>query len=391
MADKHAILSASASHRWLACTPSARLEEQFPASESEYAAAGTEAHKLCEIRTSYKMGAIKPEDYVKELDEFTASAKYYDEEMRECADAYVELVTNKLEGAAALCDDAFMELEVKVDFSKYVKKGFGTSDCVIVSDDVLEIIDFKYGKGVLVEAENNTQMMLYALGAYEKYKSLYDINGIRMTIFQPRLRKEPSEWEISIGELLDWGKNYVKPRAQLAYNGQGDFAPSEETCRFCKAKAQCAARMNENLKVFNESPDPLIATVEEVAEVLKKAKDIRAWLSDMEDFVTSKLFEGQTVPGWKLVEGRSNRKIADEEKAVERFVAAGIAEPLLYETKLISLTQMEKDFGKKHVAEILGDLLVKPQGKPTLAPESDKRPAMALEDQVLKAFDDEGR
>lgn len=383
---KHALLSASGAHRWLECTPSAQLELQFPQSTSEYAEEGTAAHELCELTARYWLGEISEAEYENQRDEL-AKGKYYNAEMQECANDYAKFVAEKTAAARETCEDAFTALEVRVDFSKYVKDGFGTGDCIIVSDNVLEIIDFKYGKGVRVEAAGNPQMKLYALGAYLEYNTLFDIDSVRMTIFQPRLSGVQSSDEITVKELLEWAEKYVKPRAKLAYKGEGEFAPSEEVCKFCRAKAQCKARADKNLKLFDEAPDVLLLTPEDAGKILEQAGDIQSWLADLESLVSSTLLAGQPVEGWKMVEGRSNRRFADELKVVDAMKAAGYDESLLYERKLITLTQMEKDFGKKAVAETLGELIVKPQGKPTLAPAKDKRPEFRLEEQLLAEFD----
>lgn len=383
---KHALLSASGAHRWLECTPSAQLELQFPQSTSEYAEEGTAAHELCELTARYWLGEISEAEYENQRDEL-AKGKYYNAEMQECANDYAKLVAEKTAAARETCEDAFTALEVRVDFSKYVKDGFGTGDCIIVSDNVLEIIDFKYGKGVRVEAAGNPQMKLYALGAYLEYNTLFDIDSVRMTIFQPRLSGVQSSDEITVKELLEWAEKYVKPRAKLAYRGEGEFAPSEEVCKFCRAKAQCKARADKNLKLFDEAPDILLLTPEDAGKILEQAGDIQSWLADLESLVSSTLLAGQPVEGWKMVEGRSNRRFADELKVVAAMKSAGYDESLLYERKLITLTQMEKDFGKKAVAETLGELIVKPQGKPTLAPAKDKRPEFRPEEQLLAEFD----
>lgn len=383
---KHALLSASGAHRWLECTPSAQLELQFPQSTSEYAEEGTAAHELCELTARYWLGEISEAEYENQRDEL-AKGKYYNAEMQECANDYAKFVAEKTAAARETCEDAFTALEVRVDFSKYVKDGFGTGDCIIVSDNVLEIIDFKYGKGVRVEAAGNPQMKLYALGAYLEYNTLFDIDSVRMTIFQPRLSGVQSSDEITVKELLEWAEKYVKPRAKLAYKGEGEFAPSEEVCKFCRAKAQCKARADKNLKLFDEAPDVLLLTPEDAGKILEQAGDIQSWLADLESLVSSTLLTGQPVEGWKMVEGRSNRRFADELKVVDAMKAAGYDESLLYERKLITLTQMEKDFGKKAVAETLGELIVKPQGKPTLAPAKDKRPEFRPEEQLLAEFD----
>lgn len=383
---KHALLSASGAHRWLECTPSAQLELQFPQSASEYAEEGTAAHELCELTARYWLGEISEAEYENQRDEL-AKGKYYNAEMQECANDYAKFVAEKTAAARETCEDAFTALEVRVDFSKYVKDGFGTGDCIIVSDNVLEIIDFKYGKGVRVEAAGNPQMKLYALGAYLEYNTLFDIDSVRMTIFQPRLSGVQSSDEITVKELLEWAEKYVKPRAKLAYKGEGEFAPSEEVCKFCRAKAQCKARADKNLKLFDEAPDVLLLTPEDAGKILEQAGDIQSWLADLESLVSSTLLAGQPVEGWKMVEGRSNRRFADELKVVAAMKSAGYDESLLYERKLITLTQMEKDFGKKAVAETLGELIVKPQGKPTLAPAKDKRPEFRPEEQLLAEFD----
>lgn len=385
---KHALLSASGAHRWLACTPSARLEMQFPPSTSAYAEEGTVAHAVAELTARYFLGELDEVTYENKIADFEAN-EYYNEEMRECATAYAEFVLQRFNEAREVCEDPTVILETKLDFSKWVPGGFGTGDCVIIAEPMLDVIDFKYGKGNRVEAEDNPQMQLYGLGAITEYGDLYNIETIRMTIFQPRLSGIWNASEKSVKELLTWAQKVVKPRARLADKGEGEFAPSDETCKFCRAKAQCRARTEANLKLFDESPDPLLISPEEAGEILSKAGDIETWLNDLRDLVTKALTSGEQVDGWKMVEGRSNRKFADEDKVVAAMKAAGYDEALLFERELITLTKMEKDFGKKAVGEVLGDLIVKPKGAPTLAPASDKRPEYQFEEQVLAAFDEE--
>lgn len=391
MPNGHALLSASGAAKWLSCPPSARLEEQFPNESSEFAREGTVAHSLAELSARYNLSDISKKEFNAQKKKLLATEdgkKFYNEEMQEHAKDYAELIFGKLQEARTRSADAFVELEVKVDFSKWVPEGFGTGDCIIVADDWLEIVDLKYGKGYRVEATGNPQMRLYALGALEYYGTLYDIKNVRMTIYQPRLSGVQSSDEITTEELLAWAENVVKPTAALAFEGSGEFAPSEEACKFCLAKETCKARYEKNLALFDEAEDPLLITVEEAAAVLEKAADIRAWLTDLENLVQSTLLSGEPVTGWKIVEGRSNRKFSDDLKVAEAMKAAGYDEALLYEKKLITLTQMEKDFGKKKVAEVLGSLIIKPQGKPTLAPESDKRPAFQPDEAILAAFDE---
>ena len=389
MSKKHALLSASGAARWLECTPSARLEEQLPQKPSSYADEGTAAHDLCEIAARYALGMIDDAAYNAAVQNFEKN-QYYSAEMLECAIDYGAFIKDSVDAAIAECPDAFAELEVKsLDFSEWVPAGFGTGDCIIVADDQLEVIDFKYGKGVLVEARNNPQMRLYALGAIKRYGALYDIKRVRTTIIQPRISREPSREEMSIDELLDWAETFVKPRAALAYAGKGEFNPGEYTCKFCRAKEQCKARVDKNLALFDESPDVLLMTPDEAGELLMKAADIKAWLKDLETLVTRTLFEGTAVEGWKLVEGRSNRKLGDEAKIVEAMVEAGYDDAELYTRTLISLTAMEKAYGKKEINRVLGGLITKPPGKPTLAPISDKREAFSPEGAILDALDEE--
>ncbi len=389
MPDVHASngLTASGSHRWLACPASVKLEQQFPAATSTYAEEGTIAHSVAEITARYYLAEISEAEYENKLDELKKS-KYYTEEMRECAVMYAKFIVSRLVAAKETCPDPIVVLETRLDFSKYAPGGFGTGDCLIIAEPVLEVIDFKYGKGVRVEAEDNPQMQLYGLGALELYGDLYDIETVRMTIFQPRLAGTFDAAEKSVKALTTWGTKTVKPAAKAALSGKGKFAPSDEVCRFCRAKHECRARTEQNLKLFDESPDPLLISLDEAAEILNKAGDIEAWLRDLRELVTKALTDGEAVPGWKMVEGRSIRRFADEDKVIEAMRAAGIEDAVLFERKLISLTQMEKDFGKKRVGEILQDLIVKPKGAPTLAPESDKRPAYQFDEAVLAAFDE---
>jgi len=387
--DKHALLSASGASRWLACPPSALLELQFPKQSSSYAEEGTAAHELCELTAQQQLGEISQKNYESKLAKL-AKGQYYNVEMLECAIDYGRYIYETVDTARFHCPDTLVELEVKnLDFSEWAPEGFGTGDCIIVSDDLLEIIDFKYGKGVRVEAEKNAQMRLYALGAIKRYGDFYDIKRVRMSIIQPRINREPSIDEIEVSELLDWAENYVKPRAKLAHTGKGKFCPSEDTCKFCRAKEQCKARTEKNLDLFDEAPDLLLITPEEAGKILEKATDIRAWLTDLENMVMRLLFEGKPVEGWKLVEGRSNRKFIDDDKVVIAMKENGYDEALLFERKLLGITAMEKAFGKKAIDEVLKDLIHKPQGKPTLAIAKDKRLEFKPEELILDAFDED--
>lgn len=371
----HAFLSPSASARWLRCTPAPMLEAQYQDQDTPYKAEGTFAHAIAEKTAAFYLGYIDEAEYNTSLSKFEKS-EYYTREMLEHARDYAELILDKV--AKRKNAEVFLEIELNLD--KYVPESFGTADCIIISDECLEVIDYKYGKGVTVSAQNNTQMQLYALGAFERFEALYEIDRVITTIYQPRLAKNPSSAEVLIGLLMEWGKTYVRPRAELAMKGEGKFEPSEETCRFCKFKSDCRARARKQLDLFDAHEDTSALTIEEAAKILEEAADMKAWLSDLEEKVYGELMAGQSVKGWKLVEGRSIRKLGAESKVVKALTDAGIDKKLLYTSTLLTLTQMEKDFGKKFVDEALGDLIIKPQGKPTLAPESDKRPAMSILD-----------
>lgn len=388
MPDQHAVLSASGAHRWLECTPSARLEELFKPTTSDYAEEGTVAHKVAEIAALYQTEQITQEQYNERLAVIKESKWCTGDMIDECW-AYADLIREKWKRLKEETGDATVLIEARIDFGKWVPGGFGTADCLILADGKMEVVDFKYGKGKRVDAFRNPQMRMYTLGAYNTHGLVYDVEHITMTIFQPRISNGVTSDEITIKELLDWGENYVKPRAKLAYAGKGEFHPSAETCKFCRARSTCRARAEENMKAFDEGPDVFLLSIEEAGKILEKAGDIESWLGDLKKYVESSLLDGVKVPGWKLVEGRSVRKYADVGAVAQAMINAGYDPALLYKPQeLITLTQLEKDFGKKNVAEILGDLIVKPAGAPTLAPESDRRPEYTPTDEVLKKFDE---
>lgn len=362
---KHALLSASSSRRWLNCTPSARLEEQFPSDNgSVYAEEGTAAHALAEhkLKRMLKRRSKRP------------VSDYQCDEMEECTDGYVSYAMEQVELAKQNCKDPVVLIEQRLDYSAYVPEGFGTGDLLIVADGTLAVIDLKYGKGVAVDAEWNPQMMLYGLGALELFDAIYDIDTVRMTIYQPRLELV-STWEISVEELMKWVEEELKPRAQLAIQGEGEFRCGS-WCRFCKAKNTCRARAEEYLKLAQmEFRPPSLLTDEEIAEVLKVADELAKWAADVYAFATDEaVTHGKQWSGFKLVEGRSNRKYTDEEEAAEAAKAAGYTD--IYKSSLVGITEMEKLMGKKKFAEVLGKLVYKPKGKITLVTESDKREAI---------------
>lgn len=360
----HAILSASGSHRWLNCTPSARLELEFENTTSEAAREGTAAHALCEhkLKKFLKKRSKRP------------VSDYNSDEMEECTDAYAEFVMEQYEEAKKSCKDPVILIEQKLDFSCYVPEGFGTGDCIIISDDKLHIIDFKYGQGILVEAEHNPQMMLYALGALEIYDALYDIKEVSMTIFQPR-RENVSTWTISIEELKAWAEEELKPKAQMAYEGNGEYLPGE-WCTFCKAAVKCRARAEEKMKLARmEFKMPPLLTDAEIEEVLTVLPGLTKWANEITAYATeAAIYHGKEWNGFKVVEGRSNRKYRDEQLVAEAAKEHGYTD--IYRQSLIPMTEMQKLMGKSAFEEILGDLIYKPPGKPTLVPNTDKRPAM---------------
>ena len=359
---QHAVLSASSSHRWLHCSPSARLEQEFEDRETEAAAEGIAAHALCEhkLRRSLKMQSKKP------------VSPYDCEEMDIHTDGYVQYVLETIAEARQVCADPIINIEQRLDFSCYVPDGFGTGDCVIISDQTLHIIDFKYGRGVLVEAENNPQMMLYALGALRVYDSLYDIEEVAMTVYQPR-RENIGTWTIPVSELKAWAENTLKPKAALAYEGKGEYIPGP-WCTFCRAAVKCRARAEEKLRLAQyEFAKPPLLTDEEIEEILGKLDDLTKWADEIKEYaLDAALNHGKEWQGWKLVEGRAVRKYTNEQAVITAANAAGYHD--IYRQTLLPLTEMEKLMGKESFQSILGGLIHKPPGKPTLVPVSDKRP-----------------
>ena len=362
--QKHAILSASSSHRWLNCTPSARLEQEFEDRETEAAAEGTAAHALCEhkLRRALKMRSRKP------------VSKYDCEEMDIHTDAYVQFVLETIAEARQVCSDPIVNIEQRLDFSCYVPDGFGTGDCIIVADKTLHIIDFKYGQGVLVEAEQNPQMMLYALGALRIYDTLYDIEEVAMTIYQPR-RENISTWRLDVDALKTWAEEELKPRAALAFEGSGDYYPGP-WCTFCRAAVMCRVRAEEKLRLAQyEFAKPPLLTDAEIEDILDALTDLTSWANEILAYAQdAALNHGKQWRGWKIVEGRSTRKYIDEQAVADAAREAGYHD--IYRKTLLPLTEMERLMGKDNFKAILGDLVHKPAGKPTLVPASDKRPAI---------------
>ena len=363
----HAILSASASHRWLNCPPSVRLTERIPDNGSIYAAEGSEAHALCE----YKLRQLLGMEAQNPLDT-PVGLQYYDNTMEDAATGYAAFVLELLEEIRKSCPDPIVMVEQRLDFSRWVKDGFGTGDAVIVADGTLHVIDFKYGTGVPVSAEGNSQMRLYALGAVDMFGELYDIDTVVMTIYQPRLSSISTD-TISKNDLLDWAENTLRPLADLAYKGEGDMNAGS-WCRFCKLRSTCRKRAEANLAVAqHEFKLPPTLSDEEIAVILDKLDDLLGWAGDIKEYALNAALLGKRFDGWKLVEGRSNRRYTDE-AAVAQIVSGTGHDP--YEHRLLGITAMEKLLGKKQFATLLSDLVERPQGKPVLVPASDKRPEM---------------
>lgn len=368
MPDQHALLSASGAHRWLECPPSAVLEAGLQDSSSAAAEQGTVAHALAEWklrRALHDAPTTKP------------VSSWHDEQMDALTDDYVAFVQERLRDVRQGCADPQVLIEQRLDFNHIVPGGFGTGDAVIMAEPVLHIIDLEYGQGVLIEAERNPQLMLYALGALEAFGSLYDIDEVAVTIFQAR-RSNVSTWTIPVVELETWAEQVVKPRAALAASGGGEFAPGE-WCRFCKLAPTCRTRAEANLALAkHEFAPPAELDDDEIAAVLVQLPQLKAWATDVEAYTLSlAVNQGKTWPGFKLVEGRSIRKYADEAAVAQAAEAAGVD---VWDRKLKSITALEKQLGKKRFSDLLGDLVVKPAGKPALIPVSDKRPALTLGD-----------
>ncbi len=362
----HAKLSASASHRWMECTPSAELEATFPESNSVYADEGSAAHALSEykLKRFLKINAGKK-----------PVSEYDSQELEDYTDIYVSFACERIAEVRARTKDAVVLIEQKIDFSKFVPDGFGTADLVIVADGNMEVCDLKYGRGVPVFADHNPQMQLYALGAYELFEGLYDIQNVRMSIFQPRI-DNVSTFEMTVDELMDWAEQKLIPKAVMASKGEGEFKPGEH-CRFCRAKATCRARAQMNLELAKyDFTDPELLLDEEMGEILSKAEQLQSWASDVWEYAQTEAIAGRKKwPGFKVVEGRSNRKYGNEEKAAEILLAHGYTEKQIYNRKLLGIGEMEKLTGKKRFEELLKEFIAKPAGKPALVPESDKRKA----------------
>ncbi len=389
MPDKHAILSPSAAHRWLHCTPAPRVEAEFPETTSEYAEEGRLAHSVCELAAKKKFTVMNNRTYNSRLKKLKADPKW-DDEMLSTAATYVEHLT---EHAMRFEHAPYVALEVQVDITDYAPEAFGTCDCVMIGGDELIITDYKHGKGVPVSAQDNPQMLLYALGALKLYRPIYGdmIRRVSTYIDQPRLGSYDGA-SMTVEELLAWGES-IKPKAAAAFMGTGEFAPGE-WCRFCRAKAKCRARANQNtaLEDFKDciplgrsipmqteydatgfKPSNCL-TDEEIGALLVRAEGLVAWYNDLKEYALVACLNGKTIPGWKAVEGRSTRAWTDQDAALEALMAGGVEEAIIYDRVPKTLAQLEKVIGKQRFGELVGGMITKSPGKPALAAESDKRP-----------------
>lgn len=382
----HALLSASGAPRWLVCTPSPRLEEEFPSQSSSFAEEGTLAHEFADIGVKLEIGMVAPKAFEKRVDELRKNALYTDEMTGEVK-KYIDYVMEQYNLAKVKTPDAIIMVEERVDYSHIVEQGFGTCDNMIIADGVLEVIDLKYGKGVRVSAEDNAQLKLYGLGALRNAELMYDIKTVRLTIVQPRL-DAVSSWDISADDLRKWGEEVVRPAALKAYAGEGELVAGSH-CKFCKVKARCKALAQLNLEVArHEFTDPHLLDDKELIEVYKKMPLISSWIASVEEYLLAEAKNGKKWPEHKLVEGRANRVWTNAEDVKKTLLAEGYPLEKIMSVpakpSLLGITAMEKVVGAKQFPIILGTLVTKPKGAPILVPESDKRPAFGAE----KAADD---
>lgn len=375
----HAKLSASGSEKWMTCTPSMFAEAPFADEGSEFAREGTFAHAVFELELLTSLG--KPvEPLPQELMHFDSP------ELRDHVAQAVDFAWARIAAARKRCADPVILVEQRLDFSRWVPEGFGTGDLVIITDDLVEVLDLKYGKGIYVDPASNSQLRLYGLGAFNELSHLYDIRRVCMTVLQPRLNNYGFE-ELAIGDLLAWADAEVVPKAKLAWVGAGEFVAGEHcTMSFCKARYTCPARASQALEVAKlefgpietaQPPLPASLSVERIAQLLPKADMVIDWFNDLKAYALEQATKhNNVVPGFKLVEGRSNRKYSSQDDVAAKLKASGIPEAVMFERSLLGITAMEQAIGKKKFTELLGDLIVKPAGKPTLVPVSDKRPAL---------------
>ena len=365
----HARLNASSSHRWMMCPPSVKLSEQFADKPSPYAEEGTFLHELCELKLHRYLGDMVPELIEEQYAEHRDN-DFYSDEAESVTDEYVAFCIETIEAVRLSCPDPMIMVEHRLDYSEYVSEGFGTGDLVIVADGAIEVIDFKGGRGVRVDANQNSQLMLYGLGALLEFDPLYDIHTVRMTIVQPRL-SNTSTYEITAHDLIRWAETEVRPKALLAYEGAGEFCAGE-WCRFCKARYTCRKRSEYHMRLAeHDFRQPDLLSDEEIADILPVADSLNSWVQDLLAYATQAAVNGKSWPGYKLVAGRTVRKYTSEAEVIKAATEAGYTD--IYKTTLLGVGDLEKRMGRKRFGEVLGKFIVKPAGAPTLVPETDAR------------------
>lgn len=365
----HARLNASSSHRWMMCPPSVKLSEQFEDKLSSYAEEGTFLHELCELKLHRYLGDM-PIELIEQQYAEHHDSDFYSDEAESITDEYVAFCIETIEAVRLSCPDPLIMVEHRLDYSEYVPDGFGTGDLIIVADGVLEVIDFKGGRGVRVEATRNSQLMLYGLGALLEFDPLYDIRCVRMTIVQPRL-SNLSSYEMGADELIRWAETEVRPKALMAYEGKGEFCAGE-WCRFCKARYTCRKRSEYHMRLAEKDfRQPDLLSDEEIADILPVAESLNNWVQDLLAYATQEAVDGKSWPGYKLVAGRTVRKYTSEAEVIRAATEAGYTD--IYKTTLLGVGDLEKRLGRKKFSEVLGKYIVKPAGAPTLVPETDPR------------------
>jgi hypothetical protein len=378
----HALLSASGAHRWMNCTPSAVLESEFPDTTSEAAKEGTLAHEMAEAKLQHLFNTqnYRKATLTRTLNKIKKN-ELYQPEMDGYTDDYVAYIRK---AAMEFEKTPYIAIEKRLDLTAYIPDGFGTADCVMIGERTLHIIDLKYGKGVPVSAEDNPQLLIYALGALEAYKMLFAIDTVKISIVQPRIDNTNSS-AYSVTLLRDWGED-VKELANIAIKGEGDYVPGD-WCRFCRARQQCRARADKNIELaFDVGKKPPLITNDEVGEYLRKGEDVAKWLTELQDYALAECLAGREVDGYKAVEGRGSRAWLDMDAAFEAIIEEGTDEAMLYERKPLTLAQVEKLMGKAHFADVAGEYVVKSPGKPTLVPSTDKRQAITNKISANEAF-----
>lgn len=368
---KHALLGASSAARWIACPPSARATEHLPGETSKYAEEGTRAHELCEKALRYKLAKWEagiPFDLLSDWAQQSMPTEMFNAVCR-----YTSFIHELWVGFPCR-PGVFIEQEV--DVSQWVPGGFGTCDCLLIGDGILHIIDFKYGQGVPVNPEHNPQLMYYALGAYALFDGIDEVDTVRLSIVQPRMQEEPQTWELPLADLLTWAREVLQPAAELAWKGEGVYHPGGH-CRFCKAYPSCRAWQKQYgpLAGFEPYPEPATLSDKELGEWLQKLEGLASYAKDLEEYAQQALLDGRSLPGWKLVQGRSTRKWTDQDAAFRQMEHDGIDEAMLYTRTPISLTAAEKMIGKKKFAETMSAFITRAPGAPKLAAASDPRPA----------------